>query len=69
MTLVGFEALEATGPKFKDATRLVKWQRIVKSPREIEYMRDAGKIVTAMHKRVAEVIRPSAKQSDIVAEI
>ncbi|RXG91883.1 M24 family metallopeptidase [Bradyrhizobium vignae] len=70
-THAAFEALAAAVPNvtFKDATRLVKWQRIIKSPREIEYMRGAGKIVTAMYKRVAEILRPGAKQSDIVAEI
>ncbi|QRM32181.1 M24 family metallopeptidase [Microvirga sp. VF16] len=70
-THAAFEALASTLPnaRFKDTTRLVKWQRIVKSPREIEYMRGAGKIVSAMHQRVAEVLRPGVKQSDVVAEI
>ncbi|UVK49921.1 M24 family metallopeptidase (plasmid) [Mesorhizobium sp. AR02] len=70
-THAAFEALSSTLPNasFKDTTRLVKWQRIIKSPREIEYMRGAGKIATAMHQRVAEVLKPGVKQSDIVAEI
>lgn len=70
-THAAFEALAAALPnaKFKDTTRLVKWQRIVKSPREIEYMQAAGKIVAAMHRRVSEVLRPGVKQSDVVAEI
>ncbi|TIV74509.1 MAG: ectoine hydrolase DoeA, partial [Mesorhizobium sp.] len=39
-THAAFEALASTLPNvtFKDTTRLVKWERIVKSPREIEYM-------------------------------
>ncbi|KAA3447260.1 ectoine hydrolase DoeA [Mesorhizobium sp. SARCC-RB16n] len=70
-TLAAFEALAGSLPNatFQDTTRLVKWQRIIKSPREIEYMRAAGKIVEAMHGRVAEVLRPGIKQSDVVAEI
>ncbi|WP_319005603.1 M24 family metallopeptidase [Pararhizobium sp. YC-54] len=70
-THAAFEALASTLPNaiFTDSTRLVKWQRIVKSPREIEYMRGAGKIATLMHQRVAEVLRPGVKQSDVVAEI
>lgn len=70
-THAAFEALSSALPnaQYKDTTRLVKWQRIVKSPREIEYMRAAGKIATAMHQRVAEVLRPGVKQSDVVAEI
>ncbi|ASP89520.1 ectoine hydrolase DoeA (plasmid) [Sinorhizobium meliloti] len=70
-THAAFEALSSGLPNatFKDTTRLVKWQRIVKSRREIEYMEAAGKIVTGMHQRIAEVLRPGVKQSDVVAEI
>lgn len=70
-THAAFEALSLVLPNaaFKDTTRLVKWQRIVKSAREIEYIQAAGKIVTAMHQRVAEVLRPGIKQSEVVAEI
>ncbi|RWM20556.1 MAG: M24 family metallopeptidase [Mesorhizobium sp.] len=70
-THAAFEALSSVLPNaaFKDTTRLVKWQRIVKSAREIEYMQTAGKIVTAMHQRVAEVLRPGVRQSEVVAEI
>ena len=34
---------------FVDTTALVNWQRAVKSERELEYMRTAGKIVVKMH--------------------
>jgi ectoine hydrolase len=70
-TAKGFEVLTAALPNatFKDTTRLVKWQRIIKSPKEIEYMRAGGKIVSAMHERISEVLRPGSKQSDVVAEI
>lgn len=70
-THAAFEALSSVLPNaaFKDTTRLLKWQRIVKSAREIEYMQTAGRIVTAMHQRVAEVLQPGVRQSDEVAEI
>jgi len=65
------EVLEARLPNatIKDATGLVNWQRAVKSPREIEYMRNAARIVEAMHQRVVEVIEPGTRKNDLVAEI
>ncbi len=53
----------------KDATGLVNWQRAVKSPREIEYMRTAARIVEAMHERIFEIIEPGMRKNDLVAEI
>ncbi|MER8646413.1 Xaa-Pro peptidase family protein [Mesorhizobium sp. M1252] len=66
-----FDAISAALPNasFKNAMRLINWERIVKSPREIEYMRGAGKIVEAMYQRVTEVLRPGIKQSDVIAEL
>jgi ectoine hydrolase len=55
--------------KFKDATALVNWQRAVKSPTELEYMRKAGRIVEAMHTRILEKIEPGMRKNDLVAEI
>ncbi len=54
---------------FHDATAMVNWCRAVKSERELVYMRRAGRIVTAMHKRIAEVIEPGMRKNDLVAEI
>lgn len=55
--------------KFKDALSLVNWQRAVKSPTEIGYMKNAGRIVEAMHRRIVEKIEPGMRKSDLVAEI
>ncbi len=55
--------------KFIDATGLVNWQRAVKSPTELEYMRRAGKIVELMHRRIEEKIEPGMRKCDLVAEI
>ena len=55
--------------QFKDATALVNWQRAVKSPTELDYMRKAGRIVEAMHTRILEKIEPGMRKNDLVAEI
>ena len=55
--------------QIKDATGLVNWQRVIKSPREIEYMRIAARIVEKMHQRILDVIEPGMRKNDLVAEI
>lgn len=55
--------------RFKDAQGLVNWQRAVKSKTELDYMRKAGRIVEAMHKRIVEKVEPGIRKSDLVAEI
>ena len=55
--------------RFADATALVNWQRAVKSPQELDYMRKAARIVEAMHKRIVEKIEPGLRKNDLVAEI
>ncbi|MDP9753187.1 UNVERIFIED_ORG: ectoine utilization protein EutD/ectoine utilization protein EutC [Rhizobium sp. SORGH_AS260] len=55
--------------RFKDAAGLVNWQRAVKSPTELDYMRKAGKIVELMHKRIVDVVEPGMRKCDLVAEI
>ncbi|MEO4040664.1 ectoine hydrolase DoeA [Hoeflea sp. CAU 1731] len=54
---------------FKDATGLVNWQRAVKSERELDYMRIAGRIVEKMHQRIWGTVRPGIRKCDLVAEI
>jgi len=55
--------------RFKDAKGLVNWQRAVKSKTELDYMRKAGRIVEAMHRRIVEKVEPGIRKSDLVAEI
>ena len=55
--------------RFKDAQGLVNWQRAVKSTTELDYMRKAGRIVEAMHRRIVEKVEPGIRKSDLVAEI
>jgi len=66
-----FQSLKTHLPnaRFVDATALVNWQRAVKSPTELDYMRIAGRIVTKMHERIAEVMEPGMRKCDLVAEI
>jgi len=54
---------------FVDSTGLVNWQRTVKSPRELEFMRKASRIVEKMHARIFEVMEPGMRKNDLVAEI
>ena len=55
--------------RFVDATALVNWQRAVKSPTEIAYMRNAARIVEAMHQRIVDKVEPGMRKCDLVAEI
>ena len=66
-----FRSLQAHLPqaRFVDATALLNWQRAVKSPREIEYMRIAARIVEKMHAHILERIEPGMRKNELVAEI
>lgn len=55
--------------RFVDATALVNWQRVVKSERELDYMRIAAKRVEMMHARIVDVVEPGMRKCDLVAEI
>lgn len=55
--------------RFTDAKGLVNWQRAIKSKSELDYMRKAGRIVEAMHRRIIEKVEPGIRKSDLVAEI
>jgi len=70
-TAAAFASLQSHLPdaSFVDATALVNWQRAVKSERELEYMRTAGKIVAKMHQRIVEKIEPGIRKCDLVADI
>lgn len=54
---------------FSDVTALVNWQRAIKSPQELSYMRTAGKLVERMHERIAEKTEPGVRKCDLVADI
>lgn len=55
--------------RFQDANLLVNWVRSVKSPAEIEYMRQAALILDRVMDTAIRVIEPGVRQCDAVAEI
>ncbi|MBC8035629.1 MAG: aminopeptidase P family N-terminal domain-containing protein, partial [Rhizobiales bacterium] len=55
--------------RFADVTALVNWQRAIKSPQELDYMRKAARIVEAMHARITDKIEVGMRKCDLVAEI
>ncbi|WLR50424.1 M24 family metallopeptidase [Bacillus tianshenii] len=54
---------------FKDASKLVNWVRIIKSDREIEYMRRAAQIVEQAMQRGYDTIDVGVRECDAAAEI
>lgn len=52
-----------------DCTRLVTWLRLVKSPAEIAYMRQAGQIADGAIMAAVDAIRPGVRQCDVGAAI
>ncbi|MBT5415933.1 MAG: M24 family metallopeptidase [Rhodospirillaceae bacterium] len=54
---------------FVDTTALVNWVRVVKSEREIGYMRDAARIMEKVMRLAVNRIEPGMKQSALAAEI
>jgi ectoine hydrolase len=55
--------------RFVDAFLLVNWCRMRKSPREIDYMRQAGRIAAAAHKAAFDKAAPGVRQCDVMAEL
>ena len=66
-----FQTLQAglSNVRFQDATALVNWQRAVKSPQELDYMRRAARIVEAQMQRIFEIAEPGVRKCDLIAEI
>ena len=52
-----------------DATALVNWQRMVKSPEEIAFMRRAARISERIVTLGIELARPGLRKNELVAEI
>src|SRR4029077_20693178 len=56
-------------PRFVDAFLLVNWCRMKKSVRELEYMRQAGRIAAAAQQAAFEKAAPGVRQCDVMAEL
>ncbi len=54
---------------FADATSLVAWVRVIKSPAEIAQMDKAARIVEIAMRKAYDLIEPGRRQCDAVAEI
>ena len=52
-----------------DAFLLVNWVRMVKSPREIEFLMQAGQIAAAAMQATIEAAQPGVRQCDAIAEL
>lgn len=55
--------------KWVNANVLVNWQRAIKSPAEITYMRRAARIVEKMHATILEKAEPGLKKNELIADI
>jgi Xaa-Pro dipeptidase len=55
--------------RFIDASQLVNWVRVVKSSREIEYIRQAARIVEGAMDAAYRTMEPGVRQSDVAASI
>lgn len=51
--------------EFVDADLLINWIRIVKSPAELVYLRQAGRIADAIVKRAVDTIEPGVRECDL----
>jgi ectoine hydrolase len=68
---LAFQTLQRELPdtQFVDTTGLVNWQRAVKSPAEIEFMRHAARIVEEMHATARNVAEPGMAKNKLISEI
>ncbi|WP_027056442.1 M24 family metallopeptidase [Mesorhizobium erdmanii] len=58
-----------TNSKFVDAFLLINRCRMVKSERELEFMRQAGRIAAAAQQAAFDAARPGVRQCDVMAEV
>jgi Xaa-Pro aminopeptidase len=60
---------ELPNVKFIDAFLLVNWVRMVKSTKEIQYMKEAGQIANLAMKKTMNKVKPGIRQCDVIAEL
>ena len=60
---------ELSSVRFLDATLLVNWCRLRKSPREIAYLREAGEIAAAAMHAAIEACAVGVRQCDVIAAL
>ncbi len=52
-----------------DNRELVNWARLIKSPAELTYMREAGRIVSDTMNNALERIAPGVRQYEVIADV
>ncbi|NNF80813.1 MAG: M24 family metallopeptidase, partial [Rhizobiales bacterium] len=52
-----------------DNRELVNWARLVKSPAELEYMREAGRIITDTMNNAIAKLAPGVRQYEVIADV
>ncbi|MEM8812564.1 MAG: Xaa-Pro peptidase family protein [Pseudomonadota bacterium] len=52
-----------------DNLELVNWARLIKSPAELAYMREAGEIMTRTMDNALENLRPGRRQFEVIANV
>ena len=55
--------------RIEDNKELVNWARLIKSPAEISYMREAGVLSTLVMNKAIEMVKPGVPQYDIMAQV
>jgi len=70
-TAACYESLKRNLPNadFKDATTLVNWVRVIKSAQEIEYMKQAARIIEKTMQVAVDMVRPGIRQCDAAAAV
>lgn len=58
-----------TGARVVDVGLLLNWIRSVKTPREIEFIKQAAKISEITMRKAVDMIEPGVRQCDVAAEI
>ncbi len=69
MALWRLLSLTLPGGTMADVSPLIRWQRTVKSPVEIEYMREAGKIMAEGYAEIIPFIRPGVSELQVQMEL
>lgn len=60
---------ELPNARFQDAFLLVNWSRLKKSPREIQYLKEAGHIAAAALQAAVDACAVGVRQCDVMAEL
>ncbi len=55
--------------RISDNGELVNWGRLVKSPAELVYMREAGRIVTDVMNNALANLQPGVRQYEVIADV